>query len=244
MTSFLAKHGSKGIFRRWLNFLARNNPEALARALSLQIPELKDRKFAHKAHYEFEDCAPLLTMTPANRGVLRMDFDEAGLLFRLTRELKSPRILEIGRLQGGSVILFALAGDKETHITSVDIEPWNDEALRSVLRDIGAEGRVTLHTCDANSLEAMPEAFDLVFIDGDHRYEGVKKDFEHWRKSLRPNSHLLFHDACNSRRFATGNPDVARLVEEVTCTYPEQLARQPNVGSIAHFTRTSLPWPV
>jgi cephalosporin hydroxylase len=36
--------------------------------------------------------------------------------------------------------------------------------------------------------------FDLIFIDGDHRYEGVAKDFELYRPLLSERGVVLFHD--------------------------------------------------
>lgn len=35
---------------------------------------------------------------------------------------------------------------------------------------------------------------DVLFIDGDHSYEGVKKDFELYSKILSPNGIIIFHD--------------------------------------------------
>lgn len=35
---------------------------------------------------------------------------------------------------------------------------------------------------------------DLLFIDGDHSYEGVKKDFDLYSKLLKPNGLILIHD--------------------------------------------------
>lgn len=39
---------------------------------------------------------------------------------------------------------------------------------------------------------------DLLFIDGDHSYEGVKKDFELYSKLLNPNGLILIHDTDTS----------------------------------------------
>jgi len=39
---------------------------------------------------------------------------------------------------------------------------------------------------------------DLLFIDGDHSYEGVKKDFDLYSKLLKPNGLILIHDTDSS----------------------------------------------
>ena len=36
--------------------------------------------------------------------------------------------------------------------------------------------------------------FDLIFIDGDHSYEGVKRDFDLYKKLLSPRGYIAFHD--------------------------------------------------
>lgn len=36
--------------------------------------------------------------------------------------------------------------------------------------------------------------YDLIFIDGDHSYEGVKKDFELYKELLSPRGYIVFHD--------------------------------------------------
>jgi len=42
---------------------------------------------------------------------------------------------------------------------------------------------------------ALPEGtVDFLFIDGDHTYSGVKKDWDMYRKFLRPGSIVAFHD--------------------------------------------------
>ena len=38
------------------------------------------------------------------------------------------------------------------------------------------------------------DTFDVIFIDGDHSYEGVKADFEESIKILNPNGKIVFHD--------------------------------------------------
>ena len=39
---------------------------------------------------------------------------------------------------------------------------------------------------------------DLLFIDGDHSYEGVKKDFDLYSKRLNPNGLIMVHDSDSS----------------------------------------------
>jgi hypothetical protein len=44
-------------------------------------------------------------------------------------------------------------------------------------------------------VEKWDKPFDLIFVDGDHRYEAVKKDFAQWWAKLSDGGALIFHDA-------------------------------------------------
>lgn len=62
----------------------------------------------------------------------------------------------------------------------------------------------------------MPSSLDFIFIDGDHSFEGVSKDFELYSKILSPHGIIALHDA---RLFENGwtksDWGPVRLVEEV-----------------------------
>jgi cephalosporin hydroxylase len=51
--------------------------------------------------------------------------------------------------------------------------------------------------------EFCPE-YDLIFIDGDHRYEGVKRDFELYKNLLSPRGFVVFHDTDPDHIFRDG----------------------------------------
>jgi predicted O-methyltransferase YrrM len=45
-----------------------------------------------------------------------------------------------------------------------------------------------------NKVKEFCPMFDLIFIDADHSYNGVKKDFELYKELLSPRGAILFHD--------------------------------------------------
>jgi hypothetical protein len=57
--------------------------------------------------------------------------------------------------------------------------------------------------------ESINNKFQLLFIDADHSYDGVKSDFYHWISLMDPGSYILFHD--NSKH----HPGVVQFVEEL-----------------------------
>lgn len=57
--------------------------------------------------------------------------------------------------------------------------------------------------------QKIPDGVDLVFIDGDHSYEHVKRDIELWKKKVRPGGLLTGHDYCDHC------PGVVKAVDEL-----------------------------
>ncbi len=67
----------------------------------------------------------------------------------------------------------------------------------SLIRDdVRSDPRVAIHHGDSSSrLKALPDAaLDWIYIDGDHSYEGVKKDVEASLAKVRKGGVLFFND--------------------------------------------------
>lgn len=60
--------------------------------------------------------------------------------------------------------------------------------------------------------------FDLIFIDGDHTYDGVKKDFEIYKELLSDRGAILFHDVDPNHLFPNelGGGQVAKFWDELS----------------------------
>ena len=56
---------------------------------------------------------------------------------------------------------------------------------------------------------AIDDELDVLYIDGDHSYEGVKKDIEIYTPSVRVGGYVLFHDYL-------GEEGVRLAIEEAT----------------------------
>jgi predicted O-methyltransferase YrrM len=161
----------------------------------------------------FEDCVWIFSSNPLNRGLSRLSISEAAYFYRLIRFLPSPATLEIGRYRGGSTFLFALAGAR---VLSIDLDSErqraDDEALLGALAGFGMRERVELALANSHAYPVGDRRLDLCFIDGDHRYEGVRADFEHWWPAIAPGGHVLLHDALPGLPLSDG---VVQLVGEI-----------------------------
>ena len=190
----------------------------------------------------FEDLDWMLVSNSTNKGLLLLEFDEAALLFRLVRSKPAAQIVEIGRFCGGSAFLFAVASDHDSMVTSIDIAPQNDELLQIALKKSGLAHKVHLLVGDSHDSEAKVDFYDLIFVDGDHFYEGVLKDYEHWKKAVKPDGYLVFHNAAAGRLHTDTVPGPFRLAQEIAARDREYYRREPDVGSLALFIRTQKPW--
>lgn len=55
----------------------------------------------------------------------------------------------------------------------------------------------------------------LLYVDADHGYEGVKRDWEAWRRNLAPGAVVVFDDYMYQVRGKDHYPGVTRLVNEL-----------------------------
>lgn len=148
-----------------------------------------------KNMFNFEDCAFLFNNTnKATRGIIRMNIDEAALLWRICR-YNPGNVAEVGRAEGGSTLLMAAAA-KPYGVLSVDNDPVDDENLMDIIFMFGLRPHVHLIVGNSQTMDVMDnhDHFSVVFIDGDHTYSGVKADFENWLPTVKPGGLIAFHD--------------------------------------------------
>ena len=190
----------------------------------------------------FEDLAFLFSSNQLSHGVASLQIDEAALLYRLGRDATTGPVVEIGRFKGGSTFIFAASMPELVELWSYDFHlalrpdmPGEDldAELRAALGRFGLTHKVHLLVGDSRIAEPPARPIEVLFIDGDHSYEGAKADFERWGALVRLDGHVLFHDAVDTGGYGNHYPGVARLVTEIGAGWE----RQPGAGSIAHFVK-------
>jgi len=121
--------------------------------------------------------------------------EECDVLFTLAQKVpEGGVILEIGTALGGSGVIFDQATQgKDISIYSVDIAP-SARAYKHLQKT--AVNIVPLSSSKfADQWERDgARSIDLLFIDGDHRFQFLYEDFCRWMPYVRPEGVVLFHD--------------------------------------------------
>jgi len=107
-------------------------------------------------------------------------------------------IVEVGAYAGGTLWAWQQLGD--VRVIGVDLPPpgrptgptVNDEGMTVILGDSHDPA-----TMEQLVTELAGEPVDMLFIDGDHTYEGVKADFELYAPLVRPGGIIGLHDICH-----------------------------------------------
>jgi predicted O-methyltransferase YrrM len=189
----------------------------------------------------FEDLSFLFWSSPLNRRFIRLDLDEAAALYKIVKSIPNAHGIEIGRFNGGSTVLLASAVGPHGGLISIDSEPQDDQALEAFLKQTNLLERVELVVADAGAFQHDGQV-DFVFIDGDHSYEGAKRDHNKWGSKVRPGGFIIHHDMGKARPLASQWESLAKLKSEIIDAQPDVLELAHEAGSMIIFRRRSSAW--
>lgn len=133
-----------------------------------------------------------------------LSISERLLLYHLGTSLpRECRIIEIGSYLGASS-LFLAAAAKEKNGKVFCIDTWLNDAMSEERRDTYGEFRRNtssfspwIETLRGTSEDAAREFrghVDMVFIDGDHSYDGCRSDVLSWISKIRDGGIIILHD--------------------------------------------------
>jgi predicted O-methyltransferase YrrM len=221
------------------------NPLARARRAASRLRGAYDQFRSHRA----------LAATVFQSGL----GDSAWFLYGIARAQKPQVCVEIGSAQGKSACYVGLAlkengGGKVYAIDPHSATNWNDhesvESLDIIRRNIATFGlRDYVEVIRSTSQEAHPNwtrSIDLLFIDGDHSYEGVKRDFQLFVPHVNPFGFVVFHDTLwdlkPDPQYSRADMGVPRFVDELRRDGYPVLTLDQNFGvSLVQPTRGGVP---
>ncbi|MBD3244420.1 MAG: glycosyltransferase [Candidatus Moranbacteria bacterium] len=129
--------------------------------------------------------------------------------YDLTANLKPDLIVELGTHYGHSFFSFCQAvKDKKLKTKLSAIDTWQGdkhsgiygtevlEKVKQIKEKYYKKQNIKLlqKTFDKAKKDFSDESIDILHIDGLHTYEAVKHDFYNWKRKLKKNSVVLFHD--------------------------------------------------
>jgi predicted O-methyltransferase YrrM len=152
-------------------------------------------------------------------------------LAKLIAGRRPQRVLEIGTCNGGSLLVLARLADPQATLIAIDLpggrfgdsgrmlRPWLIPRLKQPDQKLHFL-RMDSHCSAALGAVAKilgGEKADLLFIDGDHSYAGVKQDFEMYSPLVKPGGIIALHDILEDPR----HPDsqVSRFWSEIKPRY-------------------------
>jgi predicted O-methyltransferase YrrM len=168
-------------------------------------------------------------------------------LEKIAKEVQPKRILEIGSGWGLSAVAF-LRQTKAT-MTTIDPQPSLPEFDRRVT-GMGVKKRVTRFVGRSGSPPPNPkyknqqsnlvlkfkgkQKFDLIYVDGCHRYEEVKEDLLNCWDLVKKGGVMLLDDFFHKHNWS-GKYGVARAVSEVAKEKNTQFIVYPAAHGVVRF---------
>jgi len=139
-----------------------------------------------------------------------ISFEEASLLYDFAKQISDGCIVEVGSYRGRSAVALGRGSLDGNQVPVYSIEPH--EEFSGVLggkfgpADRGAFYKAMIDTScyqvvrliNLSSEIVAPnwnKKIGLLWIDGDHTYSGVKRDFECWLPHLTPEAIIAFDDS-------------------------------------------------
>jgi predicted O-methyltransferase YrrM len=130
-------------------------------------------------------------------------------------ELRTPKyVLEIGTSNGGTLFLLSRVATEDACMISIDLPlgaygggypAWKRPFYKSfaqkdqIIELIRADSHEPA-TKEKVAAILQTNKIDLLFIDGDHTYEGVKKDFEMYEPFVMDRGMIVLHDIVPHRQ--------------------------------------------
>ena len=177
------------------------------------------------------------------------------LVQEIFRARQPAVVVEIGVFRGSSLYLMAeIALRNNIRCGFLGVDTWGgdivwnpgtvemSDAEEQAKRLVSGYGNVLLlkDTGWRASLAFPRRSVDLVHIDADHSYEGVKRDFENWLPKLAPEGIMLLHDIGVIQK----DVGVRFFWREVQSRFPTfSDTRAVGLGVVAPFgVPAGLPW--
>jgi GT2 family glycosyltransferase/predicted O-methyltransferase YrrM len=154
-------------------------------------------ELAYSFHFEGHNIAPIQVR------------DEIRSVLEVLTNMKPRNLLEIGTANGGTLFLLCNMASPDATVISIDMpggkfggdlyQNWKTPIYESFRKD---RQRIHLLRDDSHKSNTFneikkildSEKLDFLLIDGDHTYDGVRRDFEMYSHLIKNGGIICFHD--------------------------------------------------
>jgi hypothetical protein len=152
--------------------------------------------------------------------------EEAAYLYGLAKQAAEGSIVEVGSYRGRSTAALAFGTNAGARLPVYAVEPHDKfrgvfggefgpsdrGCFMRTMAETGLYEHVRLVNVSSEFLgDKWPMPVSMLYIDGDHRYEAVKRDFECWRDKLAAHAVIVLDDASNA---SSGPGKLAREIAD------------------------------
>ena len=157
-------------------------------------------------------------------------------------DLKPNTLLEIGSNKGGTLLVLSRLAAPDALVVSLDLPGgdfgggYKDYHVPIFKRFTHGKQQMHLVRGDSHSIQMETSVreivgnrkLDLLFIDGDHTYDGVKRDFETYSTLVHPGGVIAFHDIAENKMETC---HVSRFWHEIKLRYRhEEIVESADAG--------------
>lgn len=215
--------------RRAIHIIKRLSPAYAVREIGKLNPEQRDP--SSLVNFVFTRLMGLIKPSQVPSEILSFA--------KLIKELQPKTVLEVGTANGGTLFLLCRLAHPDATVISVDLPggvygggypEWKTPVYQSFQLP---QQSLHLLRADSHAQETLEKVksllggrrLDLLLIDADHTYEGVKKDYELYSPLTEPGGVVAFHDivphppelGCGVDRFwnEIKRPQSREIIEDV-----------------------------
>ncbi|MFX1239729.1 MAG: O-methyltransferase [Promethearchaeota archaeon] len=166
-------------------------------------------------NYKIDDLVDF-TLLQKKKKILNLQQTRSEIiqLLKMVKKSNPKYILEIGTLDGGTLFLFSRIARNDALLLSIDLPKgkiggpgskwrvYSDWRIHIIKQFSHVNQRLELIRADSHDNTTLHrikqilkgKKLDFIFIDADHSFNGVKKDFEMYSPLLKKGGLIAFHD--------------------------------------------------